>query len=95
QATRQPVVRPRPVPGERRQARPKADDRKLERRNRKASSRKSAEAGAGKQRNRNDAHDTLSILDESPLATEEENGLDPYNTGRFDRSKNWDKSFRS
>ena len=23
----------------------------------------------------------------------EESGLDPYNTGRFDRSKHWDKRF--
>ena len=34
-------------------------------------------------------HDNLKILDDSVLDSEEEDGLDPYNTGRFDRSKNW------
>jgi len=39
-------------------------------------------------------HDTLKILDHSVLqAQEEEGGIDPYNTGRFDRGKSWD--FRS
>ncbi len=36
-------------------------------------------------------HDTLRILDDSLLDTEEEEGFDPYNTGQFDRSRNWDK----
>ena len=36
-------------------------------------------------------HETLKILDDSVLDTEEETGFDPYNTGQFDRSKNWDK----
>ena len=36
-------------------------------------------------------HETLRILDDSVLDTEEESGFDPYNTGQFDRSKNWDK----
>ena len=36
-------------------------------------------------------HETLKILDDSIIDTEEEEGLDPYNTGRFDRSRNWDK----
>ena len=36
-------------------------------------------------------HDTLKILDDSMLDTEEEVGFDPYNTGQFDRSRNWDK----
>ena len=40
-------------------------------------------------------HDTLKILDDSMLETEDEGGIDPYNTGRFDRSKNWDKRFRN
>jgi hypothetical protein len=31
------------------------------------------------------------ILDESMLDTEEEEGIDPYNSGQFDRSRNWDK----
>jgi len=35
-------------------------------------------------------HETLTILDESVLDTEEA-GIDPYNTGQFDRSRNWDK----
>ena len=40
-------------------------------------------------------HDTLKILDDSMIDTEEETGIDPYNTGQFDRSKNWDKRFRN
>jgi hypothetical protein len=36
-------------------------------------------------------HDTLKILDDSIVDTEEEAGIDPYNTGQFDRSKNWDQ----
>lgn len=36
-------------------------------------------------------HETLTILDDSLLDSEEEEGIDPYNTGRFDRSRNWDK----
>jgi len=40
-------------------------------------------------------HDTLTILDDSMLDTGEETGIDPYNTGQFDRSKNWDKRFRN
>lgn len=36
-------------------------------------------------------HETLKILDESMIDTEEEPGFDPYNTGNFDRSRNWDK----
>ena len=39
-------------------------------------------------------HETLKIVDDSILETEEEMGADPYNTGRFDRSKSWD-SFRN
>lgn len=34
-------------------------------------------------------HDNLKIVDDSLSANEEENGLDPYNTGQFDRSKTW------
>ena len=37
-------------------------------------------------------HETLKIIDDSILDSEEEHGLDPYNTGRFDRSKSWDSS---
>ena len=40
-------------------------------------------------------HETLKILDDSLIDTKEETGIDPYNTGRFDRSKNWDKGSRS
>jgi hypothetical protein len=40
-------------------------------------------------------HDTLKILDDSMIESDEEAGIDPYNTGRFDRSKNWDKRFRN
>ena len=36
-------------------------------------------------------YETLKILDDSMIDTEEEEGIDPYNTGQFDRSKNWDK----
>ena len=38
-------------------------------------------------------HETLTILDDSIVDSEDESGLDPYNTGRFDRSKHWDKRF--
>ena len=38
-------------------------------------------------------HETLTILDDSLVDSGEEPGLDPYNTGGFDRSKNWDKRF--
>ncbi len=37
-------------------------------------------------------HETLTIIDESLLQADEDDGLDPYNTGRFDRSKSWDSS---
>mgnify|MGYP001812149233 CR=1 FL=1 len=40
-------------------------------------------------------HDSLSILDESDDDQDRDSeGIDPYNTGQFDRSKNWDKRFR-
>ena len=39
-------------------------------------------------------HETLKIVDDSLLESDDELGDDPYNTGRFDRSKSWD-SFRS
>ena len=38
-------------------------------------------------------HETLKILDDSIVDSGEESGIDPYNTGGFDRSKNWDKRF--
>lgn len=37
-------------------------------------------------------HETLKIVDDSLLDSDEEFGLDPYNTGRFDRSKYWNNS---
>lgn len=39
-------------------------------------------------------HETLKIVDDSLVDSGEETGIDPYNTGNFDRSKNWDKRFR-
>lgn len=39
-------------------------------------------------------HETLTILDDSLLDSGEETGIDPYNTGGFDRSKNWNNRFR-
>ena len=38
-------------------------------------------------------HETLKIIDDSIVDTGEETGIDPYNTGEFDRSKNWDRRF--
>ena len=37
-------------------------------------------------------HETLKIIDDSLVQEEDDGGMDPYNTGRFDRSKSWDKS---
>lgn len=39
-------------------------------------------------------HEKLKILDESLVDAQEEAGIDPYNTGRFDRAKHWDTRFR-
>lgn len=39
-------------------------------------------------------HETLKIIDDTLVKEEDEGGIDPYNTGRFDRSKSWD-SYRS
>jgi hypothetical protein len=39
-------------------------------------------------------HETLKILDDSVLESEETEEFDPYNTGRFDRSKSWDAPAR-
>ncbi len=39
-------------------------------------------------------HDTLTIISDDVLESKEEYGLDPYNTGRFDRSKSWDSQNR-
>ncbi len=37
-------------------------------------------------------HETLTIIDDSLVQADDDDGLDPYNTGRFDRSKSWDSS---
>lgn len=39
-------------------------------------------------------HDTLKIVDDSIVDSGEATGLDPYNTGQFDRSKKWEQRFR-
>ena len=39
-------------------------------------------------------HESLKIVDESLLEGEEPAGIDPYNTGRFDKSRKWDRRFR-
>lgn len=36
-------------------------------------------------------HESLKILDESFIETDEAEGIDPYNTGGFDRSRNWER----
>jgi len=46
------------------------------------------------QREDTGTHETLKIVDDSLLDSDEETGIDPYNTGNFDRSRNWDKRFR-
>ncbi len=40
------------------------------------------------------ATNTLRILDDSMLDSNDEAGNDPYNSGSFDRSKNWEKRYR-
>lgn len=37
-------------------------------------------------------HETLKIIDDSLVEEIDDDGMDPYNTGRFDRSKSWDSS---
>ena len=37
---------------------------------------------------------TLRILDESMLDPKDDAGNDPYNSGSFDRSRNWEKRYR-
>jgi len=39
-------------------------------------------------------HEALIFFEEDAVKTSEEAGIDPYNTGKFDRSRNWDKRFR-
>ncbi|MBT8101748.1 MAG: hypothetical protein KJO95_02200 [Gammaproteobacteria bacterium] len=38
--------------------------------------------------------DELKILDDSEPDSDDQSGIDPYNTGSFDRSKKWDQRFR-
>ena len=62
------------------------------------------DAGPGKnvlvrskyQREDTGTHETLKIIDDRFVDDDDagESGIDPYNTGEFDRSKNWDKRFR-
>ncbi len=40
-------------------------------------------------------HETLTILDDSVAQPDDDVGTNPYDTGDFDRSKNWDKRFRN
>ncbi len=37
-------------------------------------------------------HETLKIIDDTLVEEEDDGGMDPYNTGRFDRSKSWNSS---
>lgn len=39
-------------------------------------------------------HESLKIVDESLLEGEEPAGIDPYNTGRFDKARKWDQRSR-
>ncbi len=39
-------------------------------------------------------HETLKIVDDTLVDSGEEDGIDPYNSGEFDRSKNWNQRFR-
>jgi hypothetical protein len=38
--------------------------------------------------------DSLELIDDATAKSGEATGIDPYNTGGFDRSKNWDSHFR-
>ena len=40
-------------------------------------------------------HETLRIVDDAMVDSGEESGIDPYNSGEFDRGKSWDVRFRS
>lgn len=39
-------------------------------------------------------HETLKIVDRSLVEEDQEGGIDPYNTGKFDKSRKWDRQFR-
>lgn len=88
-----PVVKPKPRPA----AAPAATTDTVEFSTGKSGT--IADGGPGKNvlvrsrfvREETGTHDTLKIVDESLLESEEkEEEFDPYNTGRFDRSKSWD-----
>ena len=38
--------------------------------------------------------EALKLLDDSPLDPKEPVGIDPYNSGEFDRSRHWNSRFR-
>ena len=40
-------------------------------------------------------YETLKIVDDSVLDSNDDGGIDPYNSGEFDRSRNWDRRFRN
>ncbi len=37
----------------------------------------------------------LNLLDDTPIDPEEPAGIDPYNSGEFDRSRHWNTRFRN
>ena len=39
-------------------------------------------------------HESLKIVDASLVDDDQEAGIDPYNTGKFDTSRKWDQRFR-
>ena len=39
-------------------------------------------------------HESLKIVDQSLVDEDQEAGIDPYNTGKFDTSRKWDQRFR-
>ena len=39
-------------------------------------------------------HESLKIVDQSLVDEDQEDGIDPYNTGIFDKSRKWDQRFR-
>jgi hypothetical protein len=41
------------------------------------------------------AREMLKLFDEAPLDKGEPMGIDPYNSGEFDRSRHWDTRFRN
>lgn len=46
------------------------------------------------QREHTGEHEELSLVDGPDKGSGGFDGIDPYNTGQFDRSRNWDKRFR-